>query len=147
MHNCLCSHAAVSRYMQRLSGPFLDRIDIRLWIPPVSLYELQQINEENPTEQMKQRVLNARQIQHERYGDSAKTNAAMSSHEVRTHCLLCDNGKRLLETASKKFGLSARGYTRILKVARTIADLETCLEIKDEHLAEALSYRGLEIQQ
>ena len=145
MLNCLCSHSAISRYTQRLSGPFLDRIDIRLWIPAVSLHELQQAKIENPTEQIKARVINAREVQHERYGENTKMNSAMSSNEVRKYCAICENGKRLLESASKKFNLSARGYTRILKVARTIADLDVCQMIKDEHLAEALSYRGFEL--
>ncbi|MCC6932057.1 MAG: YifB family Mg chelatase-like AAA ATPase [Deltaproteobacteria bacterium] len=140
--SCSCSPQAISRYQQRLSGPFLDRIDLRIWVPPLSITEFAKNKSEDTTEQMKIAVSNARLRQRERFCSSLEHNANMGTSEIKRFCRLTDSSRKLLEQYAHKQGFSARSYTRILRVARTIADLGGGEEILDQHVAEALSYRA-----
>jgi len=136
--SCGCSSPVIERYRRKLSGPLLDRIDLQLWVPALTIRALNRGNSDNPTERLKSRVSLARQRQLER---GPRLNSRLREREVREQCGLTPNSKKLLEAAGDKLRLSARGYTRTLRVARTIADLEDSAEIGDEHLLEALSYR------
>ena len=142
LKTCTCSQLAVNRYQQRLSGPFLDRIDLRIWVPPLSITEFSQQQTCDTTRPMKERVAQARLIQQQRFASSLRCNSSMGTAELRKFCKLSDSSRKLLESAAKKHGFSARSYTRILRVARTIADIEHAEQIHDEHVAEALSYRN-----
>ena len=143
---CKCSHAAVLRYNARISGPFIDRLDLRIWVPALSVQELSRGVVEDQTSKMKSNILVAREVQKRRFTNTLRLNNSLSSNEIKDYCRLSATGTHLLDSAVKRFGLSARGYSRVLKVARTIADLEMRNLISDEHLAEALSYRGPELQ-
>ncbi|GAB4258035.1 MAG: YifB family Mg chelatase-like AAA ATPase [Methylomicrobium sp.] len=140
---CHCSAEQVARYRARVSGPLLDRIDIHLDVPRVPRDVLRQgsPNGEETSAQIRERVVAARNIAIARQD---KANAALGAKEVNLHCRLSDSGHRLLEQAMDKFGLSHRAYHRILKVARTIADLASSSEIDIPHLSEAIGYRKLD---
>lgn len=138
---CTCLPIAVKRYLSRISGPILDRIDIQIWVPPVPLAEFDKTCEKDPTEEMSARVALARKIQKERYKAANKLNAQMGSTEIKNCCQINRESMSILEKAAKKNNFSARSYTKVLKVARTIADIEQSENISFEHLAEALSYR------
>ena len=145
-HPCTCTPAQVHRYMSKISGPLLDRIDIQCDIEAVP-YD--QLNDAQPGESsaiMRERVLKARAIQNERFKHSklVHCNAMMSAKMVRQYCALDDECDKLLEFTMTKLGLSARAYDRILKVARTIADIEGAAHIQKNHLLEAISYRSLD---
>lgn len=134
---CLCSPGAVARYFGRISGPILDRIDLQVWVPPVPITDFAKPSAEDPTAGMRERVLKAREIQLQR----GKLNAGLSAAEVKRYCQLSSECSQLVEKASQRFKLSARGYSRILRTSRTIADLEGSLEILPNHIAEVLQYR------
>ncbi len=142
---CTCAPGQVQKYMERISGPILDRIDLQTWVPPVALSEFVRLEpgctETDPTALMAERVRIARQAQVERGAGRLVANSRLSPAQVRRVCKLSTDSVELLESASKRQQLSARGYTRVLKVARTIADLERRAEISDEHVSEALSFR------
>lgn len=138
---CECSPQIVRRYMARLSGPIVDRIDILIWVPQVPIRDLGQELPKDPTADMCDRVLRSRQLQHSRFDKNSVLNAQMGATQVKDFCSLEKDTLELLEAAAKKFTFSARGYTRVLKVARTIADLEGSTTIEMEHVSEALSYR------
>lgn len=140
---CHCSIEQVARYRARISGPLLDRIDMHLEVPRVSLEVLRkgEAEGEESSVQIRARVVAARNIAMSRQG---KTNAALIAREVKQHCRLSDQGHELLEQAMDKFGLSHRAYHRILKVARTIADLAGSETIEIAHLSEAIGYRRLD---
>lgn len=138
---CECAPAAVQRYASRLSGPILDRIDLQVWVPPVPVAALQGRPPEDPTPDMYSRVAMAREKQRERFGRSGMLNKQMGIVEIKRFCELDQAGVRLLEKAAEKYELSARAYTRVLRTARTIADLDAADKISCGHLAEALSYR------
>lgn len=150
-HPCTCTPAQIHRYMSRISGPLLDRIDIQCDIQPVP-YTL--LKEEQPSESsaaIRERVMRARAVQQLRfaaYNQTAKNpihcNAQMTPKLVRTYCLLDEQGDKLLAYSMDKLGLSARAYDRILKVARTIADLAGAENIAANHLLEAISYRNID---
>ena len=152
-HECTCSLATVSRYQRRISGPLLDRIDIHLDVPRVEYDKLTDDRLGEPSAAVRARVERARAIQRERFGvdgDGTRipqrgprilTNADMGPNEVREHCRLDDSGRALLRAAVQQLGMSARAFHRILKLARTIADLDGAADIKTHHLAEALQYR------
>ncbi|MDR7517389.1 MAG: YifB family Mg chelatase-like AAA ATPase [Armatimonadota bacterium] len=140
---CLCSPAQVARYLARVSGPLLDRIDLHVEVPRVAAAELVAAGPGESSAQMRARVLAAREIQARRYG-GARTNGALSARQVRRHCRLDEEGKLFLQRAMDRLGLSARAHDRILKVARTIADLEEAESIAVTHLAEAIQYRALD---
>jgi len=140
---CHCTSEQVARYRARISGPLLDRIDMHLDVPRVPLEVLRKgsINGEERSEIIRARVVAARQIAFARHG---KTNATMTATDVKRFCSLSEAGHQLLEQAMEKFGLSHRAYHRILKLARTIADLAGSETIEISHLSEAISYRKLD---
>ncbi|MFM8342881.1 MAG: ATP-binding protein, partial [Methylomonas sp.] len=140
---CRCTTDQVLRYRNKISGPLLDRIDMHLEVPRVSLDVLRKGSTEGEerSETIRTRVITARTIAFNRTG---KTNSALTAVEVKQHCQLSDQGHQLLEQALEKFGLSHRAYHRILKLARTIADLAGSPQIEIKHLSEAISYRKLD---
>ena len=138
---CRCSSMMVERYLARISGPFLDRIDLQVWVSPVDFSDLSKAPETDPTPEMRARVLKAREIQKRRFKDAVKTNKAMSNSEIKKFCAIDSSCETMLNEAAKKMMLSARSYTRVLKVARTIADLDGAENILEQHLSEALGYR------
>ena len=144
--DCVCSPGIVQKYLSRISGPLLDRIDIHLEVIPVSYNELADVKESEKSEAVRQRVIVARNIQEERFKEhnGIYCNAQMSSKMLKKYTAIDDAGKQLLKNAMEKLGLSARAYDRILKVARTVADLENSTDIKTYHLAEAIQYRSLD---
>ncbi len=143
---CTCSEQSVRNYRSRISGPLLDRIDIILEVPAVNFNEMRDRKEAEPSASIKQRVDAARKIQIERYGKaSGMCNASMGPEELREYCNLDDPSAEMMHRAFEVFGLTARSYDRILKVARTIADLDGSIEIKQNHIAEAIQYRTVEI--
>ena len=147
--DCVCSPVQVKRYLSKISGPLLDRIDLHVEVTPVSYDELTTFNvKSEPSEVIVQRVVKARKIQEERFKeyDNIHCNAMMPSSMVKDICQIDQAGNTLLKTAMQKLQLSARAYDRILKVARTITDLGDCANIKMEHLAEAIQFRSLDRQ-
>ncbi|MBX6422813.1 YifB family Mg chelatase-like AAA ATPase [Thermosulfurimonas sp. F29] len=141
---CRCSPQEIRRYRSRLSGPLLDRLDIHLEVPAVDWRELSADRRGEPSEVVRERVLQARLRQERRYGIPGKLNAHLSAREVQEWCRPDEAGRRLLEKACERLGLSARAYHRVLKLARTIADLEGSEVIKASHLSEAIQYRTLD---
>jgi magnesium chelatase family protein len=144
-HACKCSPPQIERYMGRISGPLLDRIDLHIEVPAVPFQELSASADGTSSAQMREQVNRARAIQRQRFGaDSHKLNAHMSSRQMRKHCILDGAGRDLLKQAMEELGLSARAHDRILRVARTIADLEGTPTIQQAHVVEAVSYRSLD---
>ena len=143
---CVCGPGIVQKYLTRISGPLLDRIDIHLEVTPVPFNELTSLRAGERSDTIRQRVEKARELQAFRYvGDAGVyCNAQMSTKQLHEVCKITDDGRALLKTAMERLGLSARAYDRILKVSRTIADLEQSADIKTEHLAEAIQYRSLD---
>lgn len=146
--DCVCGPGIVQRYLSKISGPLLDRIDIHIEVTPVSFEELSSRKRNNESSQMvRERVQKARDIQSLRYEEKSTgvyCNAQMPSNQIKDLCPISEAGTQLLKTAMQRLNLSARAYDRILKVSRTIADLEQSEEIKIEHLAEAIQYRSLD---
>ena len=140
---CTCSPAAIRRYRARVSGPLLDRIDIHIEVPALAYDDLANKQSGEDSAHIRQRVNAARQRQLDRFAGELFCNAQMSTRHIRHHCSLDDAGQALLEKAMARLGLSARAYDRILKVARTIADLADA-PIQSQHLAEAIQYRALD---
>ncbi len=143
---CTCSIPAIQRYLSRISGPLLDRIDIHIEVPSVKYKELSSKETGESSQDIRERVEKARHIQLGRFKDSPHLycNARMNSKEIRRYCLVDEQGHELLKMAITKLGLSARAYDRILKVSRTIADLEGSPDIKAEFVSEAIQYRSLD---
>lgn len=144
---CKCSPIYIQRYVGRISGPLMDRIDIHIDVPAVNFKELRGkgVPAGEPSERIRDRVIAARQIQLDRFaGEQIFSNSAMSSALIRQHCALDNECEALLERAMLKQGLSARAHDRILKVARTIADLEGNRNIIPDHISEAINYRSLD---
>lgn len=143
---CICGPGVVQKYLSRISGPLLDRIDLHVEVTPVNFTELSSEYQSENSEQIRQRVIQARNIQQERFENKngVHCNAQMSPQTVRNICKIDTAGQGLLKQAMEKLGLSARAYDRILKVARTIADLSDSENIGIEHLAEAIHYRSLD---
>ncbi len=144
--DCVCAPGTVQKYLNKISGPLLDRIDLHVEVVPVAFSELAKERNSEKSDAVRERVVKARQIQGERYKDSENVycNAQMSSKQLRSICKISDEGMQLLKTAMERLGLSARAYDRILKVSRTIADLAASENIQTEHLAEAIQYRSLD---
>ncbi len=143
--DCVCPPGMVQKYLNKISGPLLDRIDIHVEVVPVAYGELssERINEKS--EKVRERVVSARKIQHKRFEETTiYCNAQMNSKQLKIYCKINDAGNQLLKTAMEKLNLSARAYDRILKVARTIADLDNSENIETQHLAEAINYRSLD---
>ncbi|MGI8636500.1 MAG: YifB family Mg chelatase-like AAA ATPase [Segetibacter sp.] len=143
---CTCPPGAVQKYLNKISGPLLDRIDLHVEVTPVSFTELSNTSKGEDSAMIRERVIKAREIQAERYKETPGTyaNAQMSSKQLREVCLINQAGEGLLKKAMERLNLSARAYDRILKVSRTIADLSGSKDIKVEHLAEAIQYRSLD---
>ena len=142
---CVCGPGVVSRYLNKISGPLLDRIDLHVEVTPVPFDEMTTSKRNESSEDIRERVINARKIQAERFKDEGIfSNAMMSSNLVKKVCLIQPSGLALLKNAMERLGLSARAYDRILKVSRTIADLAGVEDIRAEHLAEAIQYRSLD---
>jgi len=143
---CVCPPGAVQRYLNKISGPLLDRIDIHVEVTPVSFDEMTSRRESEPSAAIRERVILARERQTERFKGHSQifSNAMMPSQMVKEVCQISEAGKMLLKTAMERLGLSARAFDRILKVSRTIADLAQSDDIKIEHLAEAIQYRSLD---
>jgi magnesium chelatase family protein len=142
LRQCTCAPAAISSYQKRISGPLLDRIDIHLKVPRVDYQKLSEKRAGETSETIRERVEAARQLQIQRFaGTKLVSNADMSPKEIRQYCVLDAAGEGLMKTAMRQLRLTARGYHRVLKLARTIADLSGEATIKTEHLAEALQYR------
>jgi magnesium chelatase family protein len=142
---CGCHPTAVQRYLQRVSGPLLDRIDMHIEVSPVKYTELNQSAAAESSQEIRLRILAARKIQQQRYLDTGlHANAHMSRKQVEAFCQLSPESQKMLQSAMKKLGLSARAYERILKVARTIADLDASPMISTAHLSEAIQYRNLD---
>ncbi|MBI1730311.1 YifB family Mg chelatase-like AAA ATPase [Candidatus Acetothermia bacterium] len=140
---CRCSPVEIRRYRKRISGPFLDRIDLFVEVPRLSKDELMGKPAGVTSEEIRKRVVEARRVQQERFSDSRlHANAQMGIREIRKYCLLEDEAKKLLERAIDLYSLSARAYGRVLKVARTIADLDGVSQIGPAHVAEAIQYRS-----
>jgi magnesium chelatase family protein len=143
---CVCAPGVVQRYLSKVSGPLLDRIDLHVEVVPVSFDQMTTLRKNETSEEIRTRVVKAREIQGERFKGQKNIycNAMMPSNMVKDICVINDAGRTLLKTAMERLGLSARAYDRILKVSRTIADLAGSAEIKIEHLAEAIQYRSLD---
>ncbi len=142
-HLCRCPPGTVLRYRERISGPLLDRIDMHVHVPPVAprvLLSNAAHGETSPA--VRERVAAARERQAQRFAHTSRINATLSFAEMKEHCALSADGTALLETAATKLGLSARGIHRVLRVARTIADLRSEQYIATAHVAEALQYRA-----
>ncbi len=144
--DCVCGPGVVQKYLNKVSGPLLDRIDIHLEVTPVAFNELTSLRSGEKSEVVRERVVKARDIQAKRFEGmhNIYANAQMNSKLLHSVCAVTDEGRTLLKTAMERLGLSARAYDRILKVSRTIADLDNSEDIKTEHLAEAIQYRSLD---
>ncbi len=144
-HDCSCGQAQIDKYLNKISGPLLDRMDIQIEVSPVKYDELNSVSHEETSAEIKNRVIFARQIQSDRYkGLNVYTNAQLSARHVAKYCKIKNDSEILLKAAFDNLGLSARAYNKILKVARTIADLEGSDDILQMHVAEAIQYRTLD---
>jgi len=143
---CTCAPGTVQKYLNKISGPLLDRIDLHVEVTPVAFGELSTTQPQQTSASIRDRVMKAREIQAERYKNhqGIYANAQMSSKLLKEICTISPIGQNLLKLAMERLNLSARAYDRILKVARTIADLDASVDIKPEHLAEAIQYRSLD---
>jgi magnesium chelatase family protein len=143
--DCTCTIGAVERYRARISGPLMDRIDLHVEVPSVGVRDLTDRAPGETSSVVRERVIRARGVQRERFADTpTRANGQMSLKQINRHCELDATGRRLIERAIEKLGLSARAYARILKVARTIADLDGDGTILTQHVAEAIGYRALD---
>lgn len=144
--DCVCGPGVVQKYLNKISGPLLDRIDLHVEVTPVSFDQISSTRKSESSKEIRERVILARQRQTERFENHKEiySNAMMTPEMVKQLCVIGDSGKMLLRKAMERLGLSARAYDRILKVSRTIADLADSDDIKVEHLAEAIQYRSLD---
>ncbi|MFQ6615558.1 MAG: ATP-binding protein, partial [Fidelibacterota bacterium] len=147
-NECTCSTQSIQKYMGRISGPLLDRIDLHVEVPAVDFTDLSDRRLGERSEAIRARVQKAREIQLERFRevDGRFCNAHMETQEIRRFCRIDEPGEKLLKNAMEKLGLSARAYDRILKVSRTIADLDRSAQIGPQHLGEGIQYRTLDRQ-
>lgn len=142
---CVCTPSQVQRYLSKISGPLMDRIDLHVEVAPVDFEEMSADRGGETSAAVRERVVEARRLQDKRFdGVDIHSNAQMGAQAVQSHCGLDDASRNLLRTATDRLGLSARGYTRILKVARTVADLDGASEISPEYVSEAIQYRSLD---
>ena len=142
---CSCTPSSIERYLQKISGPLLDRIDLHVEVPPVEYEQLSSDEDGENSADILARVIAARQLQIDRYaGSGIVCNARLSSSLMKKHCALSPAADKLMSTAFERLGLSARAYDRILKVSRTIADLDNSENIESHHLSEAIQYRNLD---
>ncbi len=144
-HRCTCTPNDIARYVGKISGPLLDRIDIHIEVPAVRYDDLQSTERTETSADIKARVDKARKIQTARYaGTGIYSNSQMTAAMIREYCKLTMDARRMLKNAFETLGLSARAHDRILKVARTVADLEGVEQIEFRHIAEAIQYRSLD---
>lgn len=144
-HECKCTEYQINQYLSRISGPVLDRIDLHIEINPVKYDDLENASPSEKSDDIKNRVNQARNIQRQRFsGEGIYSNAQMNSKHIAKFCVLGEKEKLLLKNAFERLGLSARAYDRILKVSRTIADLDNSENITSSHIAEAIQYRNLD---
>jgi magnesium chelatase family protein len=145
-HTCSCGSQGVLRYLARVSGPLLDRIDLHLEVPTVAYQALAERGAGEPSEAIRERVDQARLVQRERFAKrpGIYANAHMAPRDIRSFCRVSDSADALLRTAISRLGLSARGYHRVLKIARTVADLDGQPELEPKHVSEAIQYRSLD---
>lgn len=144
---CTCKAEDIKKYLSKISGPLLDRIDIQIEVPSISYEEISDPTPAESSERIRERVNAARDFAHKRYKNSThdiKSNGSLSAADVRIYCVMDDSGHALLKSAFNSLGLSARGHDRLLRVARTIADLEESETIKAQHIAEAIQLRSLD---
>ncbi|OYW17977.1 MAG: hypothetical protein B7Z54_07045 [Sphingobacteriales bacterium 12-47-4] len=143
---CTCPPGGVQKYLNKVSGPLLDRIDLHVEVTPVAFSELSSLEQTESSASIRERVISAREIQAERYKENTGIycNAQISSKMLKEICVIDSAGANMLKSAMTKLNLSARAYDRILKVSRTIADLAGTPQIQPEHLAEAIHYRSLD---
>ena len=142
---CNCSPVQIERYLARISGPLLDRIDIHVEVPAVPFRELKDNAEGTTSAEMRQQVLTALELQKRRFADGPMSaNGKMSPRQIRHHCRLDSDAESLLKSAMEEMGLSARAHDKILRVGRTIADLDQSDRITSNHLSEAINYRTLD---
>lgn len=142
---CSCTQDQITRYMNRISGPLLDRIDIHIEVKSVKFDELANENIEESSIDIKKRVNKAREIQTERYkNEGIFSNSELTPELIKKYCKLDEKGKALLKSAFESLGFSARAHDRVLRLARTIADLEGVKDINSNHIAEAILYRNLD---
>ncbi|HEX9020858.1 MAG TPA: YifB family Mg chelatase-like AAA ATPase [Nitrospirota bacterium] len=145
VHQCLCTPHQIQTYRSRVSGPLMDRIDIHIEVPAIKFNEIASDTTAEPSASIRERVTRARAIQQERFkNDGIYANAHMKPRHIRKYCKIDDDCLRLMETAMNRLGLSARAYNRILKVSRTIADLEGSENIASHHISEGIQYRSLD---
>lgn len=142
---CRCSDLSVENYRSRISGPMLDRIDIVVEVPSVHFEDLRNRTEAESSSSVKQRVNAARNIQNRRFGNGSMCNARMGPNEMRSYCGLSEESSALMKNAFETMGLTARSFDRILKVARTVADMDASEEIQPQHIAEAIQYRAVNL--
>jgi len=144
-HQCTCTHSQIIRYRARVSGPLLDRIDIHIEVPAVPFKDLRAEDMGERTSSIRERVMEARERQLKRFqGQGLYANGQMKARHIKKYCKLAPKAQALLDTATQKLGLSARAYTRVLKLSRTIADMEGRDEIEPYHVSEAIQYRSLD---
>lgn len=144
-HQCKCAPIQVEKYLARISGPLLDRIDMHLEVPAVPYEELSKLTDGTGTLSMREQVAKARAVQAARFKDKpGHVNGRMAPRQIREHCVLDADGRGMLGSAMTELGLSARAHDRILRAARTIADLDGSPAITSNHLAEAINYRTLD---
>ena len=142
---CRCNTTKIERYLSKISGPLLDRIDIHMEVPAIRYKDLSSQENPEPSSEIKKRVKKARDIQLKRFkGEGIFANAQTSHKQLKKYCQIDEEGQNLLKAAIEELGFSARAYDKILKVARTISDLAGSEEIKAEHIAEAIQYRSLD---
>jgi len=142
---CRCTPRQVAAYLGKISGPLLDRVDIQVEVPAVQYRDLRSPADGEPSEVIRERVIRARDMQRERFaGTKTFCNARMSARLIKKHCRIDGAAETTLSSAMQSFALSARAYSKILKLARTIADLDGAGEIRTEHVTEAIQYRSLD---
>ena len=140
---CTCTPSQIAKYRARLSGPLMDRIDLQISVDDVKYGDLVSAQSEETSETVRARVNRTREIQRKRFaGESIRTNAAMSEKHIKKYCRLSAGCESVLKSAYEALGLSARARSRVIKVARTVADMADETDIREEHILEAVSYRG-----
>jgi magnesium chelatase family protein len=144
-HECSCTQSQIEKYLGKISGPLLNRIDIQIEVSPVKYDDLKNEADEESSIEIKKRIIKAREVQKERYKEiGIITNSELGGKYISVFCKTNKESEKLLKDAFESLGLSARAYNKILKVARTIADLEECENIETKHIAEAIQYRNLD---